>query len=478
MPISIGKADIDETTKIFTFQDFLSAIRKYWYIVAGFIVFIVIVTSIVTYLLPTRYQATSKLFATYDTSVADSTDIANMTTADTYISGQIKSYPDLAKTEIVLTPVIRDLDLPLTVPELAKDIDVSNSSGTMLIEITAEYTDAKESKLIADRVAESLSNVISNSLNSNSPVKLTVIQKALAPQSPTSPKWKLNIVLGFFIGVILGIFAALVINALDSKLRTIRDLQDITNAPLLGSISDNPKLDSSTPIIVREPASRTAEEYRRIRTNLSFIAPVRGTNARMIVVTSSDASEAKTTMAVNLATALAENGVKVLLIDADLRHPSVAGRLGIEGNAGLVHVLSGQASVADVVQHYWKPNFHVMPAGPKPPNASLLLNSRVMDALIAQALKQYDYVIIDTGPMAVVDDAVRFGRLGNGVLLVAGRGICDKKDLREVVRQFASVDVPLIGTAMTFAEPPKKHHGNYYYYDTDGKRKQQSSHKA
>jgi Mrp family chromosome partitioning ATPase len=151
--------------------------------------------------------------------------------------------------------------------------------------------------------------------------------------------------------------------------------------------------------------------------------------------------------------------------------------LGIEGNAGLVHVLSGQASVTDVVQQYWKPNFHVMPAGPKPPNASLLLNSKTMEALLEQALKQYDYVIVDTGPMAVTDDAVRFGRIGNGVLLTAGRGICDKKELRDVIRQFNSVEVPVIGTAMTFAEPPKKHNGNYYYYDTDGKRKQ-SSHKA
>lgn len=461
------------------FANLLHIVQKHILLACTSAMVTAIVCIVVTSLMPSQYTAGAELYATYNGGVQDSSSVSELSTVNSYISSQIKSYPDLAETEAVLLPVINRLSLDMSVGELGKAIAVTNPTNTMLIDISVKTTDPEQSQQIANAVAESLSEVVSSTLYSgaNSPVKLAVVQKATKPESPSSPNLKMNLAIGVVLGLVVGIAAALIRDALDTKLRTVRDLQDITHSPLLGSISDDSKLKVARPIIVRQPASRTSEEYRRIRTNLSFIAPVSGTTARMIVITSANAAEGKTTTAINLAAALGENGARVLLIDADLRHPSMADRLGIEGNAGLVHVLSGQASVTDVVQQYWKPNFHVMPAGPKPPNASLLLNSKTMEALLEQALKQYDYVIVDTGPMAVTDDAVRFGRIGNGVLLTAGRGICDKKELRDVIRQFNSVEVPVIGTAMTFAEPPKKHNGNYYYYDTDGKRKQ-SSHKA
>lgn len=477
--IDLDAIQLGREESVVTLGSIIQILRKHFLTVAVAFVLVVGITMAYSVLAPKKYAAASELYATYNSSADSAASVTDINTAGSYISSQIKSYPTLAKTEAVLQPVIDELSLDSTVAGLGGLITVSNPANTMLVDIEVKTTSPEQSQHIANAVAESLSNVVSSTLYSgaNSPVKLAVVQKATKPDSPSSPNWKINLVIGVLLGLVVGIAAALIRDAMDTKLRTVRDLQDITRSPLLGSVSDNSKLEEPKPIIVRQPASRTSEEYRRIRTNLSFIAPVKGTAARMIVVTSSNASEGKTTMAVNLAAALAENDVRVLLIDADLRHPSVANRLGIEGNAGLVHVLSGQASVTDVVQQYWKPNFHVMPAGPKPPNASLLLNSKTMEALLEQALKQYDYVIVDTGPMAVTDDAVRFGRLGNGVLLTAGRGICDKKELRDVIRQFNSVEVPVIGTAMTFAEPPKKHNGNYYYYDTDGKRKQ-SSHKA
>lgn len=476
---ALSQREVVQESSTVSVQDLLRIIRKH--IVAAVVVALITVVGAVTFLFlsPKKYTTTAEVYATYSTVTSSATSVTDINTAGSYISQQIKSYPSLAVTSAVLDPVISKLNLDMTKAELADLITVTNPTDTMLIDISVENTDPAMSSKIANMVAESLSETVTSSLNpsTESLVNLALVQKAETPTSPSSPKTTLIILVSVGLGLILGIAVAFIRDAFDTKLRTVRDLQDITRSPLLGSVSDNSKMEEPKPIIVRQPASRTSEEYRRIRTNLSFIAPVKGTAARMIVVTSSNASEGKTTMAVNLAAALAENDVRVLLIDADLRHPSVANRLGIEGNAGLVHVLSGQASVTDVVQQYWKPNFHVMPAGPKPPNASLLLNSKTMEALLEQALKQYDYVIVDTGPMAVTDDAVRFGRIGNGVLLTAGRGICDKKELRDVIRQFNSVEVPVIGTAMTFAEPPKKHNGNYYYYDTDGKRKQ-SSHKA
>ena len=172
-------------------------------------------------------------------------------------------------------------------------------------------------------------------------------------------------------------------------------------------------------------------------------------------------------MSCNLAAALAENGASVLLIDADLRHPSVAKRLGLEGNVGLAHVLSNQASVKDVVQRYWKPNLHIMPAGPRIQNASVLLNSRIMHELVHQAIQQYDYVIIDTTPMSVANDAAVFGQMGNGVVMVSARGVTYKSALRGAVNELRELDVPLLGYVFNLADEKRgRGYGNYYYYSS------------
>uniref|UniRef100_UPI00131AA817 CpsD/CapB family tyrosine-protein kinase n=1 Tax=Bifidobacterium merycicum TaxID=78345 RepID=UPI00131AA817 len=206
--------------------------------------------------------------------------------------------------------------------------------------------------------------------------------------------------------------------------------------------------------IITEPNGPVAEEYRRIRANIKFLqadkVPDRG---QLLVISSTSPSEGKTTTVINVAAVLAENGAKVLLVDADLRHPSVAHHLGIEGSVGLAHVLSGQMSPVDVVQSYWKPNLHILPAGKE------------------QALMQYDYVLIDTAPLAVSNDGIVFGSWAKGVVLVAANGICRKKDLEESMDALRTAKVPVLGFVFNFANPKKEHKNAYYYYYEDGARR-------
>lgn len=454
--------------------DLARSVRRHLVVGGIALVSVLIVIMTYTFMSTPQYSASSELFASYDVGTTSSEDISAISTAGSYISSQIKSYPQLTTTQAVLEPVIKDLGLQTSVADLASMITVTNPEDTMLVDISVETNNAAQSQKIANAVAESLSNTVKSSLysSSSSPVKLAVVQKATLPESPSSPNIKLNVLIGIVLGIIVGILAALVRDMSDTRLSSVRDLQGITNAPLLGSIPSNDAVKKTSSVIASAPSSLVAEEYRRVRSNLSFIAPVEGLNSRLIVVTSTEPGEGKTTTSVNIAAAFAENGSRVLLIDADLRHPSIAEKVGVEGAVGLSHVLSGQANVADVVQRYWKANLHVMPAGPKPPNASILLNSTTMEAMVAQALKQYDYVIIDTTPMTIAADAGMFGRMGNGVVMVVGRGVCDKKDLSSTLSQLKNVEVPVIGTVLNYAEQSKKHHGNYYYYDAEGKRQQ------
>lgn len=380
-----------ETEDGITLMDLFRIVRKH--ILWGIITFVVVFAAVCayTFLVPPTYSATAQVFATYsDSSAQDDNNISNFSNASTYISNQIQSYPTLATTEAVLKPVIDDLGLDTTVANLAGQITATNPTNTAFVNITAETGDAKQASDIANSVAESLSNVVEKSLHASgkeSPVKLSVVQRAAEPVTPSSPNVALYLAVGLVAGLILGVFATLIRDLMATRVKESRDLQDIINAPIMGRIPTDESLqERGKPLIISNPSGRITEEFRRIRTNLSFTSKVEGSDARMIVISSVEPSEGKTTVSVNVAVALAENGAKVLLIDADLRHPSVADHIGLEGGAGLTHVLSDQATVKDAVQRYWKPNLHILPAGPKPLNASMLLNSKTMSKLLDTAL--------------------------------------------------------------------------------------------
>ena len=451
-----------------TIVDLLSILRKHIITIAVTFVVILGVDILYTAMSPVAYTTTTQLFATYNSS-NDSANSSEQYSGSSYIMSQIKSYPDLAKTQSVLQPVVDELKLDTTPISLASQITVTNPTNTAFVNIGVTDADPSTAARIANGVAASLSNVVEKSLytaGSNSAVKLSIVQPAQVPTKQSSPKWSLNILVGVLGGLIIGILAALLKDVLSKKIQDESYVTDIVDAPIIGRVVKDDILAGSSPVVVSEPGSPIAEDFRRIRTNLSFSTPVEGTNCRLVVVTSAGASEGKTTISVNIAAALAEDRPRVLLIDADLRHPSVAHKIDIDGSAGLTHVLSGQAAVKDVIQRYWKPNLHIIPAGPKPPNASTLLNSPLMTTLVANAMQQYDYIIIDTAPMVVANDAVIFMKQGGTLEMVCRRDQTLKRDLHEIADELETLDMPVTGVIINCAKENKKalENSNYYYY--------------
>lgn len=455
-----------------TFVALLRALRKH--LITVFVTFALTMVAVCvwTALSPVKYTTSTQLFATYNAASADS-NVNEQNTGSSYIMSQIQSYPALVKTQVVLRPVIDDLHLDKSVSTLASEITVTNPANTAFINISVTELDAEQAAKIANSIASSLSNVIEKSLYSSgqdSSIKLTVVEAAQLPSAPSSPKWTLNVLVGIVAGIILGIIAGLLKDVFSKTVQDEDEAGELIDAPIIGRVPEDDLLNSPTPVIISEPGSPIAEDFRRIRTNLSFSTPVEGTNCRLVIVTSAGASEGKTTTSVNIAVALAEDGSRVLLIDADLRHPSVARKIDIDGSAGLTHVLSGQAAVKDVIQRYWKPNLHVIPAGPKPPNASTLLNSPLMTTLVANAMQQYDYIIIDTAPMVVANDAVIFMKQGGTLEMVCRRDQTLKRDLREIADELETLDMPVTGVIINCAKENKKalENSNYYYYSNSG----------
>lgn len=300
-----------------TLLDLLKAVKKHAITAVITLVAILVAVAAFTFLSTPKYTATSELLATYRSSSGaagsgTSSIAGELSSGASYIKSQIQTYPQLVKTESVLQPVVDDLGLKTTVKELATTVTASNPSDTMLVDISVENVDPKVASSIANAVAESLKKQVTSTIYSDegdkivSPVNLAVVQQAYAPATPSSPNVKLNLAVGIVGGVILGVIAALIKDLMDTRVRQDSDIAAITDAPMLGSLTRNDSFDESTPVIIAHPASREAEEVRRLRTNLSFVLPDEHL-ANVIVVTSTGPSEGKTTVSVNLASCILRN---------------------------------------------------------------------------------------------------------------------------------------------------------------------------
>ena len=275
-----------------------------------------------------------------------------------------------------------------------------------------------------------------------------------------------NLTLGVLAGLVLGIGIAFVRHSLDTKVRAESDIRAFSSRPMLGELPiDRSKTKEVT--LDRDPHGGYSEAIRRLRTNLQFVDVTTGRHS--FVVTSATPGEGKTTTTVNLAIAMATTGNKVLLVDGDLRNPSVARTLGLEGGAGLTTVLLGNAEVADVIQRWRDTTLYVLAAGQIPPNPSELLGSEPMRELFDKLTHDFDFILVDSPPVVPVVDAVLLDRLTGGTLMVVASHRTKKRDVASAVKQLETVEARLAGFALNFVpinESDPYRHGYYRYQET------------
>ena len=212
-----------------------------------------------------------------------------------------------------------------------------------------------------------------------------------------------------------------------------------------------------------------AEAYKLLRTKIQF-SFADDSNSHVIGVSSALSGEGKSTTSINLAHALAQLNKKVLLVDCDLRRPSVAAKLKIKQDHGLSGFLTKQSSFEEIVQEYsFKRGvtLTVVPAGPIPPNPTELLNSGRMARFMERFARQYDYVILDLPPVEEVSDALVAAKLADGVLLAVRQDYCNRVALEDTVRQFEFVNGKILGLLLTCVNEHSAAYGygySKYYY--------------
>ena len=275
----------------------------------------------------------------------------------------------------------------------------------------------------------------------------------------------------FVLGLVVGLGLAALRSALDTRIANPKDLAHLTDVPTLGAILDDPRADKHALVVHSNPRSPRSESFRSLRTNLQFVN-VDG-NPRSFVVTSSAPNEGKTTVSTNLAISLAQTGASVVLVDADLRKPSVAKVMGVDGSIGLSSVLAGLVELEDVLTPWVGGGLHVVPAGRIPPNPSELLGSVEMANLLSRLTDRFDHVIIDTPPVLAVTDAALLSRLAGGTILVAAVGLARRNDVVAALDALDGIARRLSGIVVTRAPskgPDAYHYARYVYVDDDAAR--------
>ena len=335
----------------------------------------------------------------------------------------------------------------------AKDAELSrlNSELTQLRQSSAFLLQSYENIRLAE--AQSTSNIV-------------VVEEAQTPAIPVRPRTLQNTLLGTVVGLLLSMGIIFLIEYLDDRVRTPEQIDKILKLPVVGLIArmtNGAAKGQAGLIAVREPRSPIVEAFRSLRTNIQFAGvdqPI-----RTLLVSSAGPSEGKSTVAANLAVVMAQAGLKVALIDCDLRRPTVHKKFEMTNRAGLTDVmLQDPGQWSSVLQPTGVNNLSVVMSGSLPPNPSELLGSKRMKQFLEHLHKSCDMVIIDAPPLLPVTDALVLAPMTDGVVLVIDYGGTRIGEALQGKTQLDQSGARLLGVVMNKIPTGRRGYSYYYYY--------------
>jgi len=300
------------------------------------------------------------------------------------------------------------------------------------------------------------------------------LDAAVAAKGPVRPRVTVNVVLGAFLGLLLGIGLAFLVETLDRTVKTQVEIEQVPGLPYLGLVPKipgsqkmregkrRPASDPEVDLIVhRNSGSTVAEQCRSIRTNLLFAST--DTKMEKILVSSAGPREGKTTTAVNLAITMAQAGSRVLLVDTDMRRPRLHRIFGVANKTGVTTILTGDAAIEEVVKDTEVPGLYLLASGITPPNPAELCQSESFRQLLDDLAERYDRVILDSPPIMLVTDAVILSTLVNGAVIVARSGATSRVALTEATRYLLDVGSKVLGCILNDFDLEKRGYGYYRY---------------
>lgn len=436
-------------------------LKRKWWVISGLVVTLALGVLITVGTTPT-YQAQASLFV----------GLRQISTAQlqlgafvTNISDDlVRSYAQIIDSRSIAQRAISESGLEQTPGQIVRGLEAIPVVDTQVIRITYNGNDPAAAGRVANAVAKAFESEIDQldaapQPNAQPAIQVSIIDPAVAPSRPISPNPVRNLALALVLGLLAGGGLAFLVDNLDHSVKSREELERL-GLPALGAI---PSLDTEGAEIhlERDTQGMGGEAFRKLRTSIGFLGVERP--IKTILITSSVAQEGKTTVSLNLASAYALGGFRTILVEADLRRPSLHRVFGMFGTRGLTTAIIGSVPLDEAILHTETRNLSVLLAGAIPPNPVELLGSEQLLDVLTRLKMMFDVVIIDSPPLAPVADPAALAGRCDGVVMVTRAGKTDRRRLTEAAQIVEHAGGRLLGVALNFMSPGESAYDYGYY---------------
>lgn len=452
-----------------------------------------------TFYFVTPLYKSSAMFYVNNNDISVGSISASITSSDiTASKNLVNSYIVILKTRNCINDVIDYSGLDLTYNDVAGMISASSVNETEIFQVTVTSSDPEQAEIIANSIAYILPKKISSIIDGTS---AKVVEHAVIASHRSSPSYTKNAVIGMAIGFIISAGFVALKEIFDLTIRVEEDITQICKYPILAEVPDmtapskggyyyangkrkrkygyykpgskgDSKGESKVELFGDNISFAASEAYKLLRTKVQYSFADEN-NCRVICTTSALAGEGKSLSSVNLACSLAQLDKKVLLVDCDLRRPSIAAKINVQKAPGLSDYLTRHVHTEEVVQGYRvgnSINFDVVAAGKIPPNPMELLGSARMEKIINRFKEVYDYIILDLPPVEEVGDALVAAKLADGVLIVVRQDYCNRTAVENALKQLEFVNAKILGVIFNATYEDGIVHKYYYRRKYYGKK--------
>ncbi len=458
--------------------------QKIWLIAIAAVLGAVMALVYTKYMITPMYQSTAMFYVNNSSLSVGDTSVSISNSDIVASKNLVNTYIVILKSRSCLNDVIDYAGLDMSYGTLKGMISASDVNETEIFQVTVTHADPQEAHKIANAIANILPKKISTVVEGTS---ATVVDYAVVPSSPSSPSFSRNAMLGFLMGAVLVVAVVILRTIYDVTIRNEEDILQCCDLPILTAVpnmfarskggyyesSDSAntrrkktRKSSSTKkvtLIGKDISFAASESYKMLRTKLQFSFV--DEKCPVIAVSSALAGEGKSLSSSNIAYSLRQLDKKVLLIDCDMRRPTISAKLPVRKEPGLSNYLTGQNSLEVAIQECSiddGASFDVIASGQTPPNPIELLSSSKMEATLEELKKRYDYIILDLPPVGEVSDAMVAAKLTDGVLLVVRQDYCNTIALSNAVHQFEFVEARILGIIMNCGGENSARYQNRY----------------